>query len=196
MTTLHQPRELRFLLLALAAVLLALAAPPLFADDDDDDGGTSRPSVHRCAIKFVCGDAEGSDRAVDGTYRTAINILNAGATSVGYRKKLALTTPCPEDEEGFEQPGPVLGPIPGNGTPFMLASMNAFDVDCNEVFNEFEAGATCEGGGIAFAEGFLIIESNGPLDVTAVYTGGDGSIDVEPTKCSAGSGGGDDDDDD
>jgi hypothetical protein len=189
MTTLHRPRKSRFSFLALALILPLAVAPPLLAEDDDDDG-LSRTNGSPCAVKFVCGDTDTENRAVGGVYRTAINILNISGKTVNYSKSIALTTP--PDDEVPETPGEVLplaGPIAGS-----LASPAAFDVDCNEIFTEFGASGP-------FAEGFLILSSNGPLQVTAVYTaGGDSeegveSIDVEEVKCSGGSSGGDDDDD-
>jgi hypothetical protein len=190
MATLHTSRK-RLLLLALAVLLALTTAPVLLADDDDDDGGGSTTAGHRCVVKFVCGEPDASLRAVDGVYRTAVNILNADPReSVSYTKKLALTTPCGEAETGFQQPGANLFPDPPG--PFELGPMLAFDVDCNEIFNEFLA---CQ----PFSEGFLILESSGALDVTAVYTAADAveggvSIDVEPVTCTGATKSGDDDD--
>ena len=213
MTTPLKSRVRLLLLITLVALLALASAPAVLADDDDDDGGGTSTAANRCVVKFVCGEPDppnggGGDlqllRAVNGVYRTAINVLNAGTEDVEYTKKIALTTPFDELSEDFELPG---------GTSLVIAGtvgmMAAFDVDCNEVFNEFLFG---DPGleftlGDTFAEGFLILESDGPLDVTAVYTagnatsapelgpGGVSSIDVESVKCTQSSSKSDDDDD-
>ena len=209
MTTQLESRMRLLLLLTLVALLALASAPAVLADDDDDDGGGStRAAANRCVVKFVCGDLEESvDRAVGGDYRTSINILNAGTNAVNYTKKLSLTTPC--DDEVFETPGDILPVPPLSPLSGSLGSMSAFDVDCDEIFDEFLAGAECDdGAGLDFVEGFLILESDKPLDVTAVYTAGntislgelgeqDGvsSIDVESVKCTQSSSKSDDDDD-
>lgn len=150
-------------------------------------------SGSKCVVKFVCGDADigvNGERAVPGDYRTSINVLNLSSSSATYTKKLSYTTPCDEDEESlFELPGGTSATV--NGT---VGAGLAFDVDCREVFEEFDACG-------AFAEGFLILTSNAPLKVTAVYTaggeGGASSIDVNEVACTGGtSSSGDDDDDD
>ena len=127
MTSWFKSRRCRLLLFSLVVLLTLAAAPAVLAQDDDEEEGG------QCAIKFVCGRAEGvALRAIPGEYATAINIFNGDDETVEYTKRLAFTTPCgPEGEPEIE--GETTDPIEGD-----LRSMGAFDVDCREVFLEFE----------------------------------------------------------
>jgi hypothetical protein len=96
-------------------------------------------------------------------YQTAVNIHNPNSQSVRLRKKIAIP--------GLE---------PSQFINEELKPDHATRVDCERI-RDF---------GIIFihgAEGFLVIESTGSLDVTAVYTAGPrggevSSIDVEQIR--------------
>ena len=123
--------------------------------------------------QFSCGQYAGSAplRLVPGFYATAVSLYNANSDAVTLRKSLALTFPPAEQASGevSDQIEDVVSP----GT--------ALQVDCEEIRNEFifpnPPPATDH------VQGFLVIESNKPLHVEAVYTTsgltGDVSIDVE-----------------
>ncbi|MDX1983261.1 MAG: hypothetical protein SFV51_23525 [Bryobacteraceae bacterium] len=116
------------------------------------------------ATKIICtshipGTSQTSDAVLPGVYQTAVNIHNPGRRAVKIRKKIA---------------------VPGIVSDFFgeeLGADGATRFTCRQI-QDF---------GITFihgAEGFLVIESTGSLDVVAVYTasprGGEvSSIDVE-----------------
>lgn len=128
------------------------------------------------AAKFVCGwDPPGVvERVIPGQYATAVAIHNPNRRSVTFRKKLTVTFP-PHPQE----PGPVSDFIED-----FLGPNHALQVDCEEIRG-------CPGGvgacnppdnpagdffpaplGTPYIQGFLIIESERSLDVTAAYTAG------------------------
>jgi hypothetical protein len=107
---------------------------------------------------------------VPGFYATAVNLYNANFEGVTLRKSLALTFP-PEEQASGEVSDPI---------EEVVSPGTALQVDCAEIRNEFvfpnPPPATDH------VQGFLVIESNKPLLVEAVYTSngiGDVSIDVE-----------------
>lgn len=111
------------------------------------------------AAKIVCGfQSDPKDmRLARGFYGTAINIHNPNPEGVRFFKKLALT--FPPDEQA---PGQVM-PI-GNDC---LEYDEALEVDCIDIKRRlFPNGFPPPG----YIKGFLIIQSNKSLDVTAVYT--------------------------
>lgn len=127
-------------------LLLALAAPlatPARAQDT-----LAVPTEY--AVKIVCGRPD--RRAVaPGTYFTAINIHNPNADSVIFRKKVALTLP---------------GERPGRVYPFSSNSLlpdQALEIDCTDALRHSDTT-------LPFAKGFVVIQSQAPLDVVAVYT--------------------------
>jgi hypothetical protein len=152
---------LPFALLALALPLLALPASA---------------QRYSWAVKFVCGynstnigqslngNKEGEPTVKFGNYATDINIYNPGYfDSAAIRKKVILLVSkgFPEGREPrFSKP------IAFDGID--LPTMNATMDDCNRI------GELIYGGPVPTPMppfiGFLALESNADLDVTAVYT--------------------------
>jgi hypothetical protein len=110
------------------------------------------------AAKMVCGLQKDPDvmQLVRGFYGTAINIHNPGEKSVIFTKKLALTFPPRE-----EKPGKII-----RIAKHELGPDEALEVDCDDVRREAFGGQFPE----SFIKGFIVVESTGELDVTAVYT--------------------------
>ena len=145
--------------IAVASAQVTLPPPPQF------------PQVtYQYAAKFVCGfNSQDRIRVAPGLYTTAINIFNPSNQTVEFRKKVALTYPPKE-----QRPGKLSDPI-----SHLLPPHHALAVDCEEIPREFFGSV-----GTPYSKGFLVIESRGSLDVTAVYTSGgrdswNQSIDVE-----------------
>jgi hypothetical protein len=116
------------------------------------------------AAKLICGSLEDPERGAPGVYKTTINIHNPWQNRVFFQKKLALTFPRRPPPP---PPAPPRNPeqTPGNviriqERPFLDAD-EAMALDCVE-FSELVSGA--------FFEGFVVIQSQASLDVTAVYT--------------------------
>lgn len=128
---------------------------------------TKRRHKYQYAVKIICtanipGTSQTSDGLLPGVYETAVNIHNPYEKPVKIRKKLAH---------------------PGLISKFKSSEIKADGVErfvCRNI-QDFE---------ITFIhgfEGFLVIESDHSLDVTAVYTAGSGggsvaSIAVEQIK--------------
>jgi hypothetical protein len=110
------------------------------------------------AAKIVCGaQPEPKDtRLAPGFYATSVNIHNPNAGRVQLSKKLALTFP-----PGGQQPGEIR-PIGED----LLGPDQALQSDCADIERRVFGGAFPAPN----IEGFLIIQSTGSLDVTAVYT--------------------------
>ena len=116
------------------------------------------PLAFEYAAKLVCGlqrDPEGM-RLVRGFYGTAVNIHNPSDEPVAFRKKLALTFP-PEEQK----PGKII-PIARD----RLGPDEALEVDCEDVLKEAFDGQFPT----PYIKGFVVVQSAGRLDVTAVYT--------------------------
>jgi len=114
--------------------------------------------VFQYAAKFVCGEnSAGIDRILPGQYATAINIHNPFIIPVTFNKRIALTFPPAAQSAG--QLSDII--------PDKLEPLEALEVDCEEIPSEFFAPLRTP-----YTKGFLIIESQFPLDVTAVYTAG------------------------
>ena len=113
------------------------------------------------AAKFVCGTNPGEIvRVVPGTYATAINIHNPQSRPVAIRKKLALTFPP-------------AGQAPGEVSDFIydeLGPDQALEVDCEEINNPGAFTFQTPPAAKPYMKGFVIIESERSIDVTAVYT--------------------------
>ena len=132
------------------------------------------------AAKLICGvQRDPRDRRLaPGLYATEINVHNPHPREVRFRKKLALTYPPAE-----QRPGAVL-PISEDG----LGPDEALAVDCVDL----ERRLFPNGFPTPYITGFVVIESEASLDVTAVYTtaavdghgrpSGHPSIDVEPVR--------------
>ncbi len=132
-------------------------------------------ALYEYSVKVVCGTREADDEShAPGLYTTSVNIHNPGAEPVRFFKKLALTLP-----PGAQRAGEVL-PIGVDS----LRYDEALQTDCRELRRRVVPTREAP-----FIEGFLVIQSGGSLDVTAVYAtaaideGGEpsphSSIDVE-----------------
>jgi hypothetical protein len=120
-------------------------------------GSDSSDFQFQYVVKFVCGQPSDSTRVVSGQqYATAINIMNSDESqNAGLRHKVVST-------------------VSGNSydwTDDGLGTDKAKEIDCGELL-PLDA---------AFDKGFVIIESDKRLTVTAVYTT-EGGIDVEQVK--------------
>jgi hypothetical protein len=110
------------------------------------------------AAKLVCGMQKDPEdmRLVRGFYGTAVNIHNPNDKAVAFRKKLALT--FPPDKQAAGKVIPIardkLGPD------------EALEVDCMDILREVFPDGFPE----SFIKGFVVVQSTGRLDVTAVYT--------------------------
>jgi Tol biopolymer transport system component len=140
------------------------------ADDlvDDDTNrvadifaaGDILPAAHpyEYAAKMVCGDQSSPEdlRLTRGRYATTVNVHNPKTETVAFSKKLALSIP-----PGGQQPGAIM-PIDVHE----LAYDAALAVDCSELRQRLFPDGFPDG----LIEGFLVLESQGPLDVIGVYT--------------------------
>jgi hypothetical protein len=102
------------------------------------------------AAKFVCGKSDGRVVA-PGNYWTAINVHNPESERVRFRKKVAIGLPS-------EKAGPV--------SEFFKAELGpdeALEIDREDIFHHSPLRED-------FLKGFVVIESETPLDVVAVYT--------------------------
>jgi choice-of-anchor B domain-containing protein len=108
-------------------------------------------------VKLVCGTQEDPEdqRLSRGGYATMINIANVGDQEATFTKRLALTLP------------------PGRQTPGETARIGedrlqpdqALKTDCADIGDRvFQGGLPA-----AFIEGFVVIRSDRPLEVSAVY---------------------------
>ncbi len=139
-----------------------------------DRGPAPRPVLRYTfsyAAKVVCGFQRDSTvlALVPGLYATAINIHNPGDSTVIFSKRLAITHP----------PG---GQQPGRTVPIGLDTLRpgqALEVDCEDIRRRARLDLS------RYVKGFVVLQSAGGLDVTAVYTAGSlatyqvTSIDVE-----------------
>ncbi len=110
-------------------------------------------------VKFICGPADGKILAL-GTYFTAINVHNPiedeFSEPTALRVKFAVALP---------------GLSGGGHTEFTgffdLTFDDALELDCEEILGR--AREVCPNEPAGFCKGFVVIESRGELDVTAVY---------------------------
>lgn len=133
------------------------------------------PQHYKYAAKLVCGvqPEENDGRLVRGSYATTVNILNPQEREVRLVKTLSLTYP-PEEQ----RPGNVL--TIGKD---LLRPDQALKVDCADIQRRlFPNGLPA-----SYIEGFVVIESSGSLDVTAVYSSRDVA---EAPDCGGRPGGG------
>lgn len=130
------------------------------------------PEWFQYVVNYTCGGNVGDAlRVVRGEYATAVNVYNASNAEVTFHKSLALVYP-----PAAQAAGEVSDPIEDS-----LAPGTALQIDCQEIRNEFlfsnPPPATDH------VQGFLVIESQLPLHVEAVFTAagsdGEASIDVE-----------------
>lgn len=116
-------------------------------------------ATYQYAAKLICGLQREPDnmRLARGFYATAINVHNPQEETVTFSKKLALTFP-PEEQ----RPGKVM-PIDTDE----LRADQALEVDCIDIRRKlFPNGFPPPG----YIKGFVIIQSDGKLDVEAVYS--------------------------
>jgi hypothetical protein len=114
--------------------------------------------IFEYAAKFICGLQKDPEdlRLTLGLYGTEVNVHNPNEEAVRLTKKLALTFP-----PGDQQPGEIL-----RLGEDLLRPDQALAVDCNHVrVRLFPGGLPAP-----YITGFVVIESTGSLDVTAVYT--------------------------
>ena len=112
-------------------------------------------ALYEYSAKIVCGIPEDETRHAPGLYSTSVNIHNPGPGSVRFFKKLALTFP-----PGDQRAGEVL-PIGEDA----LGYDEALQTDCRELRRRLVPTSSAP-----FIEGFLVVQSSGSLDVTAVYS--------------------------
>ncbi len=116
------------------------------------EASTPRGYKFQYAVKIICtanipGTSQISNGLMPGVYETSVNIHNPNPKAAKVRKKLA-------------QPGHITG--------FKNSAIEPDGVERFVCQNIQDFGATFIHG----FEGFLVIESNMSLDVTAVYTAG------------------------
>jgi hypothetical protein len=121
------------------------------------------------AAKIICGTQSNRNdgRLARGSYVTSINIHNPHDTTVSLSKSLALAVP-----PGAQRPGEVLFI-----TEDSLQTNQALAVDCVDLQRRLFPGGLPG----PFIEGFVVLESNSTLDVTAVYTVNHLDAQGEPT---------------
>jgi hypothetical protein len=115
--------------------------------------------IFQYAVKFICGKS-GGEVVAPGTYFTAINVHNPTATTIVFRKKVAIALP---------------GEQPGRVSDFFDAKLGpdeALEIDCPDIMRHADTSAD-------FLKGFVILESDVELDVVAVYTAAGASGQVE-----------------
>jgi hypothetical protein len=159
---------------AAVAATLALLLPAAMASARTWRSRSAPQDVwYQYAAPFTCGvNIDSDDRAVPGIYATAINIHNPHTADVFIRKHAALTFP-PEEQAAGAVSEVIRELLPGR---------SALQVDCGEFRSDdvFIDVFPLED----FAQGFVVIASRQPLNVSATYTvAGDGdeqaSVDVE-----------------
>lgn len=122
------------------------------------------------STKFVCGripEAAGGDRAAEeppakpGNYATAINIGNFRDDAIRFTVRASVASTL-ETTRGDPEPGPV-----STDREKELEAHQAVEYDCASILQLFEGDAVMEA---RFAKGFLTIETQTELEVTAVYS--------------------------
>ena len=154
------------------AVLALFASGPAAAGSNNSWGQPKQVEWFQYVVKFTCGvNTERPLQVVPGVFATEVSVYNYNAGDVTLRKSLALSYPPREQVSGevSDQIEDVVSP----GTALM--------VDCEEFRDEFVFQNPPPVTDLLV--GFLVIESNNPLHIEAVYTAageaGDVSIDVE-----------------
>lgn len=114
------------------------------------------------SAKFLCVPLVGPEGSAlsPGRYQTVINVHNPSTEDVRFRKK-AVIARNENEERG------IISPL----EPDTLADDEAMSIDCASIAARFD-------GPQPVGDGFVVIKSNEPLDVVAVYTSRDG-VDVE-----------------
>lgn len=122
------------------------------------DGNGKVTGRYQYSAKLVCG-VQSNPRSLQlarGFYTTVVNILNPGDKTVELKKKLALAIP-----PGGQKPGKVIEIAADALRPHQALATDCEDIR-SRVFNgQFPA---------PFIDGFVIIESQHSLNVSAVYS--------------------------
>jgi len=157
----------------LCALLLLLSAALLLPTSAAAAKKKKRVYWYRYTVQFTCGtNATDLERIVPGEYVTSVHVLNPEAVDAVVQGRLAMTYPPGPGSTGFtSDPGQQI--LPG---------LSATEVDCGLL-----AMAPLLVPGLPplppYVQGFGVIESNRPLDVTVVHTvagpGGDVSQQIE-----------------
>ena len=113
------------------------------------------PMLYRA--KFVCGRPVGNTLA-PGRYFTVINVHNpiedTSAEPISFTMKFAVAPPPQQGHTQFS-------------SPFDVASDNVGEISCGDIIRAANGVGLCSA---SFCEGFVVIESQAELDVTAIYT--------------------------
>ena len=160
-----------YLVLAVVVVGLAIFGGSRLAGGEE--AATVTDGVYRYPVKVVCVPNLGGAKPalVPGRYKTAVNVLNSSREDASIMKSLTLAVGMGE------------APITGEAMADMLPPRAALDIDCKDLAGSMWglAGVKVPGG-----KGYVIIESDQQLTVTAVYTslsktkvGAGQSVDVE-----------------
>ena len=158
----------RFVVVGLGfAAALALAAPAAAKPKP-----APAPEWYQYTVTFTCGHNDsGFFRVVPGEFATAVNLYNATASDTILRKNLALTFPPETQTAG----------VVSDQIEETLAANSALQVDCEEI--QFGFTYAVPPPVTDYIQGFVVIESNKPLEVEAIHTafgaGDEVSIDVE-----------------
>ena len=153
-------------------ISLAFAGATLVLPGPASAKSKQAPEWFQYVVSYTCGGNAGDAlRVVRGEYATAVNLYNASGSEIVIHKSLALVYP-----PTAQAPGEVSDPIED-----ILAASTALQIDCLEIRNEFFFANPPPV--TDHVQGFLVIESDRPLHVEAVYTAagsdGEASIDVE-----------------
>ena len=160
------------ILMCIVALTLSFTANAL-ADDDDDD--SFRDKYYSYAVKFVCGvvapaqiiNPQSGGALASGIYRTAINVHNPNERDVDLQAKLVSTDP-PNLTSDF--------------VPFTFGNNEANELDCKNItgwppgfgkqsiFFPSQSIPQVNLDRGAWVKGFIVIQAERRLDVTAVYT--------------------------
>ena len=121
------------------------------------------------AAKFICGSMPELPQPTEegpvepGSYATAINVHNPNAEGVVFIKKAVLLFTQTEKEEGFEIPKE-----PSGRREAQLGPDWGMEIDGRDIRQELLSGQAPPAP--VFIKGWVVIESQLPLDVVAVYT--------------------------
>jgi len=160
-----------YLILAVVIVGLAIFGGSQLAGGEE--AATVTDGVYCYPVKVVCAPKLGPAKPalVPGTYKTAVNVLNSSREDASIMKSLTLAVGMGED------------PITGDAMADMLPPRAALDIDCRDLAGSMWGLKDVK---VPGGKGYVIIESDQQLTVTAVYTslsktevGAGQSIDVE-----------------
>jgi hypothetical protein len=132
--------------------------------------GDSRRLSLQYAVKLLCGPSEKTSsgkpdsRVAPGRYFTTVNLHNPSGRRVTARFKVAVALPG--------KPGPI-----SRFVSFVVGPDDAISIDCAQLLDRL--GVTS-----GFNDGFIVVESEGELDVVAVYTaaGATGKVETLGTE--------------